>query len=88
MKHLLILLLLLSGCGQRQVKYYEYDETNKVHKEWEYKSNRIFMFEKVDSVFIDLPSKGKVMVGPVEFNPDDVNLGYGPWWFGSKGDSQ
>jgi hypothetical protein len=85
--------LVLSGCGQRQVKNYKYTitrhlENNEMviesHEEWEYKSNRIFTFEQIDSVFIDIPSKGKVLVGPYTLNPDDIKAGYGPWWLGSR----
>jgi hypothetical protein len=82
---LTLLILAVCGCGQRQMKYYEYDELTQTHKQWEYKSNRIFMAEQIEGVFIDIPDKGKVWVGPYKIDPDDVKAGYGLYNFGTTG---
>lgn len=85
----LLIVAVLCGCNQRQVKYYEYDEIKQVHKQWQYKSNSLASKQELDWLHLDLPDKGKLWFGPYIMDNDSFKGGYGPFWMGTspkKGD--
>ena len=78
------LLIALTGCTQRVVSFYEYDEVNQIHKEWSYKLNNLASRQEIDWLCIDMPGKGKLWFGPYVMDNDSFKGGYGPFWMGTS----
>jgi hypothetical protein len=75
---LLLTAAMLASCDQRQVKYYEYDENTGIHREWEYKANRLASEQELDWLHLDMPGKGKLFFGPYKLDNDSMKL-YTPY---------
>ena len=75
---ILICLMTLTGCTQRQIKYYEYDEKTQIHKEWVYKTNSLASKETIDWLYLELPNKGTLYLGPYELDNDSFGLEFDP----------
>ncbi len=73
----------ITGCTQRQVKYYEYDENTGIHREWCYKRNSFASKEVIDWLYLDLFGKGSLYFGSYVLDNDSFKGGYGPAWFGT-----
>ncbi len=74
----------LTGCSQRQVKYYEYDENTGIHREWCYKQNSLASKQKIDWLYLDLFGKGSLYFGPYVLDNDSFKGGYGLGWMGTS----
>ena len=74
----LLFLLLVCGCMQREVKFYEYDEVAQVHKEWSYKINTVASKETIDWLRLEMPDKGTLWFGPYTMDNDSFDLEVDP----------
>ncbi len=74
----ILMIFIFSGCTQRQIKYYEYDEVNKIHKEWVYKTNFLASKETIDWLYLELPNKGTLYFGPYLLDNDSFGFEFDP----------